>query len=144
MLLECQYFLCFRGSINLNLHGIFWIYRMDLSHHEWRHHLISPFCIWHISCAIYKFLLIDNVFHKSSLSQSHLIDLTFFEKSEFQRICILHWLTNHVLRWKQALYQMKNKIYFVNWINFIFRCILPHNVVKWIVNILCSTFFNWK
>ena len=31
-----------------------------------------------------------------------------------------------------------------NWINFIFRCILPQNVVKWLVNILCSTFFNWN
>ena len=135
--------LIFFISFKLHLHGIFWIYRMDLYHHDWRCYLISPFCVWHIACAVYKFQLTDNVFHIISLSQSHSIDLTYFEKIEFKQICILRWLTNHVLHWKQAL---PNDVqdYFVHWINFIFRCILPQILVKWLANILCSSFFNWN
>ena len=39
---------------------------------------------------------------------------------------------------------MNGKIYFAYWINFIFRCILPQNVVKWLVNILCFYIFQLK
>ena len=72
-------FFIFLGSVNLHLHGILRVCRMDLSQHEWRRHLISPFCAWHISFAVYKFQLTDDVFHIISLSQSHSIDLTFWE-----------------------------------------------------------------
>ena len=71
---------------------------MDLSQPEWRRHLISPFCVWHISCAVYKFQLTEDVFH-ISLIQSHSIDLTYFEKTEFHRIYVLHSKTSTV-KWR--------------------------------------------
>ena len=92
-------FLCFGGSINLHLHGIFRIYRIDLSQYEWRRHLISPFCFWHISWAVHKFQLTEDVFH-ISLIQSHSIDLTYFEKTEFHRIYVLHSKTSTV-KWRE-------------------------------------------
>ena len=36
------------------------------------------FCVWDISCAVYKFQLIDDLFHIISLSHSHSIDVNIF------------------------------------------------------------------
>ena len=63
-------------------------------------HLISPFCFWHISWAVHKFYLTEDVFH-ISLRQSHSTDLTYFEKTEFQQVSVLHCKTSTV-KWRAS------------------------------------------